>query len=107
LGEVFGAEGFGVGEVWGQVVDAVLAHRDEEISERFDVLEGVGLLLHGDAAVSPLAAVFDLVEGVDEESQFSGGGDVLGVEVGVGILEVGNRVDEQVGGERLDDLGAV
>jgi len=56
LGEVFAAEGFGVGEVGGQVVDAVLAHRDEELFERFDVFEGVGFLFHGDSALAALAA---------------------------------------------------
>ncbi|MYC01079.1 MAG: hypothetical protein F4X58_04085 [Chloroflexi bacterium] len=96
-----------VDEVWGHVVDAVLVHRHDEVLEGLDVLEGVGFLFHGDPAGSLLAAVFDLIEGVDEEAEFSGGVDVLGVKVGVGGLEVGDGVDEQVGGERLDDLRAV
>ncbi|MDE2895599.1 MAG: hypothetical protein OXN87_09400, partial [Chloroflexota bacterium] len=105
--EVRGAEGFGVGEVGSEVVDAGFSHGRGELIEGFDVLDRVSLLLHDDAAVSFLAAVFDLVEGVDEESEFAGGVDVSGVEVGVGILEVGNRVDEEVGGEGFDDLSSV
>ncbi|MDE2989354.1 MAG: hypothetical protein OXT70_15085 [Chloroflexota bacterium] len=96
--EVFGAGGLGVGEVGGEVVDAGFAHGRGELVEGFDVLDRVGLLLHDDAAVSLLTAVGDLVEGVEEEAEFAGGVDVLDVEVGVGVLEVGDGVDEQVGG---------
>ena len=88
-------------------MDAGFAHDLEEFSGGLDGLEGVGFLLHRDAAVAFLAAVFDLVEGVDEQAEFSGGVDVLGVEVGVGVLEGGDGVDEQVGGEGFDDLGSV
>ena len=104
---MFGAEGSLVGEVGGHVVDAVLVHRHDEVLEGLDVLEGVGFLFHGDPALALLAAVFDLIEGVDEQAEFSGGVDVLGVEVGVGGLEVGDGVDEQVGGEGFHDLGSV
>ena len=88
-------------------MDAGFAHDLEKFAGGLDGLEGVGFLLHGDAAVASLAAVFDLVEGVDEQAEFSGGVDVLGVEVGVGVLEGGDGVDEQVGGEGFDDLGSV
>ncbi|MDE2744640.1 MAG: hypothetical protein OXI41_01470 [Chloroflexota bacterium] len=107
MSEVFGAEGFRVGEVWSEVVDAVLVHGHVELFEGFEVLEGVGFLFHRDPALAFLAAVGDLVEGVDEEAEFSGGGDLLLVQVGIGVLEGGDGVDEEVGGEGLGDLGAV
>ena len=91
----------------GEVVDAGFAYGRGELVEGFDVLDRVGLLLHDDAAVSLLAAVGDLVEGVDQEAQFASGVDVLLVQVGIGLLEGGDGVDKQIGGEGLDDLGSV
>ena len=88
-------------------MDAGCAHDLEEFAGGLDGLEGVGFLLRRDAALAFLATVFDLVEGVDEQAEFSGGVDVLGVEIGVGVLQGGDRVDEQVGGEGFDDLGSV
>ena len=60
-----------------------------------------------DSAVSSLAAVGEAVEGVDLEAEFSGGLDVLLVEVGVGVVDPGERVDELIGGEGLGDFVSV
>ena len=75
----------------------------------FQVADRVGALFFEDSAVSSLAAVGEAIEGIDLESEFSGGLDVLLVQVGVGVgvVDPGERVDQLVGGEGLGDLVSV
>ena len=104
---VVGEEGGGVGDDRGEVVDAVSFHRLVEVHQGFDVAQGVGFLFLGHASLSALATVFDLVERVEQQAEFAGVADVASVQVGVGGLQAGDGVDQQVGGQRLDDLAAL
>ena len=72
-----------------------------------EVSDRVGALFFEDSAVSSLAAVGEAIEGVDLESKFSGGLNVMLVQVWVGVVDAGERVDELVGGEGLCDFVSV
>ena len=105
VGEVAGLEE--VVERGGVVPEAGGDQGFGEFFVGFEVADRVGALFFEDSAVSALAAIGEAVEGVDLESEFSGGLDVLLVQVWVGVVDPGERVDELVGGEGLGDFVSV
>ena len=91
----------------GVVPEAALDQGFGEFFVGFEVADRVGALFFEDSAVSALATIGEAVEGVDLETEFSGGLDVLLVQVWVGVVDAGERVDELVGGEGLCDFVSV
>ena len=91
----------------GVVPEAALDQGFGEFFVGFEVADRVGALFFEDSAVAALAAIGEAIEGVDLEAEFSGGLDVLLVQVWVGVVDPGERVDELVGGEGLGDFVSV
>ena len=109
-GEVGSGAEEGFEEVVEVLVGVQVAGFEQGAEDFFDlrvVLVEVAEFVLADAALALLLAVVDLVEGVEQESEFAGGGDVFRVDVGVGLVESLDDVEELVGGEVVDDLVAM
>ena len=96
-----------VAHVFFGVPVAVLEHGLEDFVDllvfAFEVLDVVLM----DAPFTALAAVGGAVEAFQQEAELARGGDVALVSLGVGEVELLEGLDELLGGEGLDDFGAV